>query len=66
MKFDRLEVFSKRCKRCHWSCAYHNWTPPGAPTLPDSWFCQHPLANNATPDCRAYASPDEDVEAEGE
>lgn len=60
---DRI-VKGRRCNRCRWSKAFSNWSPPGEPKKPDTWFCLNEAVMDITPDCSFYSEPDEDDEAE--
>lgn len=50
-----LEVTTKRCKQCSWSSSYTNWTPAGAPRLPNTYLCKNPNVTEVRPDCGCYS-----------
>ena len=47
-------VTSKRCLRCRWSMGYHNWTMPGEPKKPDTFYCMYSKVSKVAFDCPAY------------
>lgn len=61
---DERVIKRRRCKRCRWSKAFSNWTPPGEPKKPDTWFCMNEKVLDITPDCSFYNEPDEETEEE--
>ena len=62
---EEMVVTSRRCKKCRWSTPYSNWTPPGEPKKPDTYYCMNDHVHAVTPDCETYSEPyDEEGEEE--
>lgn len=61
---DNRIIKRRRCKHCRWSKAFSNWTPPGEPKKPDTWFCMNSKVLEITPNCSFYSEPYEEEDKE--